>query len=178
MSTTISPEFAVIDTVDAGRIDQKDAIRVLHMLEAEEKLDHHEIALMIGDKRLTVPADVSHLFLSAYRLLAAGRDVIVGTDGTRKDVVIEDEHAEVSTGEAATILEVSRPHIVDLVNRGILRARPKSTVPGSPRRLRRSEVLEYKRRLYASVSTRPALEQAADEIDLDEVYAADTARTR
>lgn len=177
MTTTTTPEFAVVRTVDADRIDRGDASHVAHVLETEVAVHRHEVTLVVGHERLAVTADVSQMLLSTYRLLAAGQDVIVGTVPAAAQAQEETE-AEVTTAQAAKLLGVSRPHVIELIRRRILPARTKSTMPGSHRRLRRSDVLAYRQRLLTSATTSAALEQAADEIDLDEVYGADTPRTR
>jgi hypothetical protein len=58
-------------------------------------------------------------------------------------IVIEDE---ISTGEAADILGVSRPHLIGLLDAGQLPYRKSSNKPNAHRYVKTDDVLDYKRR--------------------------------
>jgi excisionase family DNA binding protein len=78
---------------------------------------------------LDLPPVVARLLMDVLRETAAGKAVsLVAVD------------AEVTTQQAATILNVSRPHIVGMIDKGLLPAR----MVGNQRRLPLRDVLAYK----------------------------------
>lgn len=83
---------------------------------------------------IRVPARAMQLLLQALELTAQGHGVRLLA-----------QHAEMSTGEAADALGVSRPHLVQLLERGEI---PFHRV-GSHRRVRYGDVLAYRARLDA-----------------------------
>jgi excisionase family DNA binding protein len=87
---------------------------------------------------LDLPPAAAILLRTLLREMAAGRAVtIVPTD------------AEITTGEAAELLHVSRPFVVGLIDKGALPAR----MVGAHRRLRLEDVLAYKRESKARART-------------------------
>lgn len=83
---------------------------------------------------IRVPTRAMQLLLQALELTAQGHGVRLLA-----------QHAEMSTGEAADALGVSRPHLVQLLERGEI---PFHRV-GSHRRVRYGDVLAYRARLDA-----------------------------
>jgi excisionase family DNA binding protein len=79
-----------------------------------------------------LPAELLPLMLSALGELAAGHPV-----------ALVSEVSELSTSDAARHLGVSRPHVVSLIDRGILPHRK----AGTHRRVRLTDVAAYKRRV-------------------------------
>lgn len=87
-----------------------------------------------GARGIRVPARAMQLLLQALELTAQGHGVRLLA-----------QHAEMSTGEAADALGISRPHLVLLLERGEI---PFHRV-GSHRRVRYGDVLAYRARLDA-----------------------------
>ena len=83
---------------------------------------------------LDVPASAIPLITAVLRELGAGKAVTVLGDD-----------AEITTQEAANILNVSRPHLVGMVESRLLPAR----MVGNQRRLQLSDVLAYKAAQFA-----------------------------
>jgi excisionase family DNA binding protein len=93
---------------------------------------------------LDLPPAAAALLRTMLNEMAAGRAVtIVPTD------------AEITTGEAADLLHVSRPFVVGLIDKGELPAR----MVGAHRRMRLEDVLAYKRESKARA--RKALKEMA-----------------
>lgn len=91
---------------------------------------------------LALPAPAAALLRKLLKEMGAGRAVAI--------VPID---AEVSTGEAADLLNVSRPFVVGLIDKGELPAR----MVGAHRRIRLDDVQAYQRK--SRVRARSALEE-------------------
>jgi excisionase family DNA binding protein len=121
---TISPERAA----SANQALQQ----VRGYLEAHR--DRHDITVTVADgeaEPLTLPREAVELLAGLLAHLAAGRGV---------SVVPAD--AELTTQQAADMLNVSRPFLVGLLNAGEIEYRN----VGSHRRIKASSLLEYKQR--------------------------------
>ena len=91
---------------------------------------------------LDLPAAAATVLRAVLKEMAEGRAVTV--------VPIE---AEITTGEAAELLHVSRPFVVGLIDKGLLPAR----MAGAHRRIRLEDVLAYKH--ASKAKARKALHQ-------------------
>ncbi len=76
-----------------------------------------------------LPSVVAKLLMDALKETAAGKAVSL--------VAVE---AEITTQQAASLLNISRPHLIGLIDKGLLLAR----LVGNQRRLPLRDVLEYK----------------------------------
>ncbi|MXW48740.1 MAG: helix-turn-helix domain-containing protein [Gammaproteobacteria bacterium] len=107
-----------------------------------------------GDEVVELPASVCPLLIEILRDMAAGSAVAV----LRKD-------AELTTQQAADVLNVSRPFLVGLLERGAV---PFHKV-GTHRRVHFEDILRYKKKTDAA--RRRALDKlAADAQELDMGY--------
>jgi excisionase family DNA binding protein len=106
-----------------------EAVRALVGLLSEE-LQSVELRTPAG-QAVVVPTQAFQLFIELLGYLANG-------DG----VVVLPEHAELSTQQAANLLNVSRPYLVQLIDERKLPARK----VGTHRRVLLSDLLAYKRR--------------------------------
>jgi excisionase family DNA binding protein len=70
------------------------------------------LSLKVGDRNIRIPATMVAALIEAAKLIAEGHAI---------DVVAADE--EISAQEAADILKVSRPYLLNLVKKGILPCR-------------------------------------------------------
>jgi excisionase family DNA binding protein len=110
------------------------------------------VTIRIGDDEFTLEPDVRDALITFLRLAAAG-----------KPVVIESLPTELTTGQAADLLGVSRPTVVQLVDSGELPA----TRVGTRRRLAAVDVLAYReqRRSQRQAGLRELIE-ASDDLGL------------
>lgn len=107
-----------------------------------------------GEEAVKLPASVGALLLEILEDMAAGSSVAV----LRKD-------AELTTQQAADVLNVSRPFLVGLLGQGTLPFRK----VGTHRRVRIDDVLRYKNEIGAA--RRRALDElVADAQELDMGY--------
>jgi len=109
-----------------------------------------------GDVALAITAEgksVSSVRVpaSAFRVLATTLSEMAGGNG----VSVLPLHTELSTQEAADLLNVSRPYLVSLLEKGEMAYRK----VGSQRRLRLHELLAYKAR--SDIDRRAALDELA-----------------
>jgi excisionase family DNA binding protein len=98
---------------------------------------------MAGDGPLILPRAVVVMLASMLAQLAEGCGV-----------TLMPSHAELTTVEAASMLNVSRPYLIKLIDSGELPAR----LVGRHRRIRSGDLTDYKRRTDASAH------QAADDL--------------
>jgi excisionase family DNA binding protein len=89
-----------------------------------------KLSLTVHDREVAIPAAVVPALIEAARLVSEGHTV---------GVLPVDE--EVSAQEAADILKVSRPYLLNLVKKGILPCR----MVGAHHRIPMSAVIAYKR---------------------------------
>lgn len=91
-----------------------------------------EVYLVVGGESIPVPGAVYESLLRAVEALAAGSGVMVAP-----------VDAELTTGETAELLNVSRPYLIKLLEE-------KGEIPfhrsGTHRRIRLRDALDYKRR--------------------------------
>ena len=88
------------------------------------------LSLTVDDQEVALPAALVPALIEAARLVADGHTI---------DVVPTDE--EISAQEAADILKVSRPYVLNLVKKGILPCR----MVGAHHRIPTGAVIAYKR---------------------------------
>ncbi|WFE41498.1 helix-turn-helix domain-containing protein [Micromonospora sp. WMMD998] len=118
---------------------------------ARRSLRGRRLQLIVdGGEPVDVPPVVGEALAEVVSILGRGRPVRVMA-----------ENVELSTGEAAAILGVTRPTVVKLMNDGVL----PYTRPNSSRRVALHDVLTYKER--RSRARREALDElTADAIDM------------
>ena len=87
------------------------------------------LRLQIEGEEQAVPGPLAELFLEVVTEAAKGRSVTVGNSDD-----------ELTTGEAAELLNVSRPYLVELLEEGKIPFRK----VGTHRRVRREDVLSYR----------------------------------
>ena len=157
MTSLLAPDIEMVDSVLPDQDELDGALRTAMLLGADVER-HIPLRVMTESGELVqVSPDMAHMLVSLYREIARGRAVMIAS--TRDQ--------EISTGVAAQLLQVSRPHVVTLIERGILQSRAMSDTPGTHRRLRMADVLAYRQRLHASAASMAALEAARDALDVD-----------
>lgn len=87
-----------------------------------------------GSEELTLPAPAARLLIDLLTELGRGNAVALDT-----------VQPEITTQQAADLLNVSRPHVVKLLDEGVIPSRKVNT----HRRVRREDVLAYKRDIDA-----------------------------
>ncbi len=96
-----------------------------------------------------LPRSVHDVLIRVVRELAQGNAVTV--------VPV---HAELTTQQAADLLNVSRPYLIGLLDQGVL---PYARTAGNHRRLRLADVLTYKR--ARDIERRAALDETSAEAE-------------
>jgi len=110
------------------------ARRRLADLRPDDPFPTDDVALTIGDRTTTVPREVAQSLLDVVRRLGEGQGVIV-----------QSVDELLTTGQAASLLGVSRTHVCSLVDDGVIPVEYR----GTHRRLRTSDVLDHLRRQRA-----------------------------
>ena len=126
----------------------KAADEALHELKSEET----QVFLLIGKKKLQLDPYIANLLVEVFEQLSEG-----------KPVSILPHNAEMTTRQAASILNVSRPYVSRLLKEGKMDFEMRDT----HRRIRLEEVMRYKQE--QAVRRRDALArmtEIAEELDL------------
>ena len=100
-------------------------------IEKEEHSTHLNVKIGGEDISMPLPRHFMTLVFEILTEVAQGHSVSVGSEGE-----------ELTTSEAAELLNVSRPHLVKLLEEGKIPFRK----VGTHRRVQRNDVLEYKRK--------------------------------
>jgi excisionase family DNA binding protein len=93
--------------------------------------DGPEVRLLTGGKEVVLPESARRALLRAVEVLAGG-----------SAVALVPLHREMTTQEAADVLNVSRPYLIQMLDRGEM---PYTRI-GTHRRIRFEDVVAYKRR--------------------------------
>lgn len=108
----------------------REALRRLnHVLDGDPQQDVVEVAVERSEETIRLPRDVAVVL----------REILVNS-AAGKSVGVIPTHAELTTQQAADLLNVSRPHVIKLMNDGVL---PGHKV-GTHRRIYASDVRSYK----------------------------------
>ncbi|MGH3927913.1 MAG: excisionase family DNA-binding protein [Pseudonocardiaceae bacterium] len=104
-----------------------------HLALVRDVLDESSATRLLGagGETVEIPHSLRAVLVRVVRELAQGNAVTVLP-----------VHAELTTQEAADILNVSRPYLISLIDQGIL---PCTRTAGNHRRLRLADVATYKR---------------------------------
>ena len=139
-----------IGSIDPGEVDADIAARAARRI--EEYLDGHPEEDLIETLRevgtedaLVIPRATAVMFAQILDLLAQGRGV-----------QIFPKEVELSTQQAADMLNVSRPYLIGLLESGKIHFRK----VGRHRRIRFEDLIEYKRR--DDLSRRTAADRLAE----------------
>ena len=136
MSITISNDAAVVTPNAAEAMLARESSHRLATLLREQT--EYQIQFMDDDQHsepLTIPAAAMQLLAEALSEMANGHSVTLLPVQT-----------ELSTQQAADLLNVSRPYLIGLLEKGEL---PFHKI-GTHRRLRLQDVLSYKQKVYAA----------------------------
>ncbi|MBO0754409.1 MAG: helix-turn-helix domain-containing protein [Bradyrhizobiaceae bacterium] len=110
---------------------EEDAAAAHALLQTLERMHGtKDVSVTIKGRRLKIPAVMVAALIEAAKLISEGHMI---------DVVASDE--EVSAQEAADLLKVSRPYLLNLVKRGVLPCR----MVGVHHRIPIAAVIAYKR---------------------------------
>jgi excisionase family DNA binding protein len=139
-TATLDPTSLEVEQTEVAADAARALVTLLRESEPQVELRTSE------GEAITVPTPAFRLFIQLLTLLANG-------DG----VVLIPEHAELSTQQAADLLNVSRPYVVQLIEERKLPARR----VGTHRRVLLRDLLEYKRR--DDIERDAVLQELADE---------------
>jgi excisionase family DNA binding protein len=89
-----------------------------------------DVSVTIGDRQVRIPTAMMQALIEAARLISEGHAI---------DVIPADE--EISAQEAADLLKVSRPYLLNLIRKGVLPCR----MVGAHHRIPTRAVIAYKR---------------------------------
>ena len=132
MATLIPDNFETVTPSEADSLLAQESIRLL----ATRKLDRRSnvrIRLEVGDsaEMVSVPASAVRLFVHLLTEMSLGNAV-----------TLIPTHAELTTQQAADLLNVSRPYVVKLLDGGKIPSR----AVGKYRRVRFDDLMAYKSR--------------------------------
>jgi excisionase family DNA binding protein len=128
-----------VKRIEPGAINSEEAARAMKRI--KEYLRRHPdeqtirvVGEISGEDALILPREVVSLLAFILTQAAAGRGVSVMPS-----------HAELTTQQAADMLNVSRPYLIGLLESGTIPFR----LVGRHRRIRYDDLREYKRRMEA-----------------------------
>ena len=121
---TLDPEILSAD-------EQRALLEQIGDLAALVEEESGRAVLRVRDREVALPPPIAHALVDVLTDIAEGRAVSVASSGE-----------ELTTSGAAELLNVSRPHLVQLLEEGEI---PFHKV-GTHRRVYREDVLEYKAR--------------------------------
>jgi excisionase family DNA binding protein len=147
-----------VRTLDPSDISDEELRQLLEELDqfrsARDTQEGGTCVLSVDGKELSIPDRLADEVIHLLSEVASGREVSVDAQET-----------ELTTTEAAELLNVSRPHLVDLLEEGEIPFH----MTGSHRRLYRRDVLEYKQNQRQEAEE--AMQKLADQAqDLDMGY--------
>ena len=122
------PSTALNLTSDALAMEAEEALRLLREIERGRVVELHPQG---GDEMVSIPEPVVELLARVLAVMANG-----------DAVAVVPVRAELTTQQAADLLNVSRPHLVKLLEGGEIPFRK----VGTHRRVGLSDLLEYRRR--------------------------------
>jgi excisionase family DNA binding protein len=139
-----------LPTPEIAGMARESAARIARLLQKQPEADRARVRL--DGEEIILPRAAVALLRDLLTEMAQGRAVN-----------LIPVHAELTTQQAADLLNVSRPHLVKLINEGKI---PHAMV-GTHRRIRLQDLLEYQRRQQADSGAALAeLAQQAQELDL------------
>ena len=118
------------DRADKAAKAAKTAAYRVHMILREHPETEATVPLRApdGDEDLTVPREAAEMLMRILASMAAGQPVTVIPD-----------HAELTTQQAADLMNVSRPHVIKLLDEGKIQFR----LVGTHRRVEAASVKDY-----------------------------------
>lgn len=142
-----------IPTLDEAQ-EAKAALRLITGDSEDQRRSAAKVSLKIGDLEVSIPFSAFEVLTDVLAELANGNAVTVVP-----------HHAELTTQEAADILNVSRPHVVQQLE---ARAIPYHKV-GTHRRIKMSDLMAYRKK--SREQSRAALQELADQAqELEQGY--------
>ncbi len=139
-----------LPNAETAALARASATELSKLLAQQPEADRAHVCL--DDKHLILPRHALALLRDLLAQMAQGHAV-----------TIMPTHAEITTQEAANILNVSRPHLVKLLEDGVI---PFTRV-GTHRRIRLQDLLAYKaKRDHRSEEALDALSQQAQDLDM------------
>lgn len=112
-------------------VEQEQARQALNALrDVKPGTDTFDVTVDETSKSIHLPSSALELIKDVLANMAAGQGVTVVP-----------AHAELTTQQAAELLNVSRPHVIKLLDQGLIRYR----MVGRHRRIPASSLLEYRR---------------------------------
>lgn len=131
-----NPTLELVKPTEAEETQAKESLEALVPLEQERRQSTSPdegiktVSMTVEGRQIEVPALVYQMFLRLLTEIAAGNAV-----------TLIPYHSELTTQQAADILNVSRPHVVKLLNQGKIPFRKVNR----HRRIRFDDLMEFKR---------------------------------